>query len=104
MAETWTPERVDELRGHVENGLRFIEIGCLMGLTKNQCLCKATRMGFEPREGVTLSLIQMARRGSDNTGSATILTRLDALHATFDQVLAETRATVEERQAQAHGE
>lgn len=78
--ETWTPERVSDLQRFIDEGLTFREIGGRLGLTKNQCLCKATRLGLRPVSAETLSKAQRsARYLTDRPDATSTIARLDAL-------------------------
>jgi GcrA cell cycle regulator len=54
------PARIAELERLVGDGVPFAEIGARMGLTKNQVIAKARRMGFERRPDVTLTVYQQS--------------------------------------------
>jgi hypothetical protein len=51
-ADTWTEERVTQLRDLVAEGLSYSEIGKRLGITKNAALGKANRLGLSPPQPV----------------------------------------------------
>lgn len=76
--KTWTPERLAALEQGVSDGLTFTQIGEQLGLTKNQCLCKAARLHFQPSDTAVLSKAQINMRNRAPEPS-TLLSRLDAI-------------------------
>lgn len=84
----WTDARIDELKALVAEGLSYAAIGTTMGVSKNTAQSKANRLGLAASHPNAFGPTKKP---------ATIFARLDALHATLDQVLAETRPWVEDR-------
>jgi GcrA cell cycle regulator len=46
--ETWTPERVEQLRSSVVNGLTCSQIAAQIGVTRNAVIGKIHRLGLSP--------------------------------------------------------
>jgi GcrA cell cycle regulator len=46
--ETWTPERVEQLRGCVATGLSCSQIAAQIGVTRNAVIGKIHRLGLSP--------------------------------------------------------
>jgi GcrA cell cycle regulator len=46
--ETWTPERVEQLRSSVGNGLTCSQIAAQIGVTRNAVIGKIHRLGLSP--------------------------------------------------------
>ena len=46
--ETWTPERVEQLRNHVATGLTCSQIAAEIGVTRNAVIGKIHRLGLAP--------------------------------------------------------
>lgn len=46
--ETWTPERVEQLRSFVVNGLTCSQIAAQIGVTRNAVIGKIHRLGLSP--------------------------------------------------------
>ncbi len=46
--ETWTPERVEQLRGYVATGLSCSQIAAQIGVTRNAVIGKIHRLGLSP--------------------------------------------------------
>ena len=46
--ETWTPERVEQLRNHVVNGLTCSQIAAQIGVSRNAVIGKIHRLGLSP--------------------------------------------------------
>lgn len=46
--DTWTPERVEQLRNHVVNGLTCSQIAAQIGVTRNAVIGKIHRLGLSP--------------------------------------------------------
>ncbi len=46
--ETWTPERVEQLRSHVASGLTCSQIAAEIGVTRNAVIGKIHRLGLSP--------------------------------------------------------
>jgi GcrA cell cycle regulator len=46
--ETWTPERVEQLRNFVVNGLTCSQIAAEIGVTRNAVIGKIHRLGLSP--------------------------------------------------------
>lgn len=78
-SQTWTSERVEQLQAGIDEGLTFVQIAARMGLTKNQCLCKATRMGMRPRADAPPSTAQISAREGRLARAVSTVERLAAL-------------------------
>jgi GcrA cell cycle regulator len=48
ITETWTPERVEQLRSHVGAGLSCSQIAAAIGVTRNAVIGKIHRLGLAP--------------------------------------------------------
>lgn len=60
--DAWTPETVARLGKLVADGATFVAIAANLGVTKNQAIGKAQRMGFERAPDAPLSARQQGQR------------------------------------------
>lgn len=81
--DTWTPERIEALQAGIDEGLTFVQIAERAGLTKNQCIGKASRLGLRPRDDAPLSRAQLVQRARPDIARQTTAERLDALNRQF---------------------
>jgi len=91
---TWPADKVAEFkRLYVEEGLTCSEIGRRMGISKNAAVGKRVRLGLVRGVGFVPSVQQMGRLKQEALRGPweTIYTRLDALHAKLDDILAAPR-------------
>lgn len=49
---TWTEERIEQFKSLYAQGLSHREIGAYLGISRNACIGKATRLGLEKRRPV----------------------------------------------------
>lgn len=104
---TLSPDQLARMRALWENSpeLTAVAIGERFGVTKGVVIGHADRRGWVARPAPVAIANWRAGTKPAAPAPSTIFTRLDALHATFDQVLAASRAVVDaDRQKRAAAE
>src|SRR5512140_3491934 len=79
---TWTPERVDLLKEHVESGLSCREIAVHIGVSRNAVIGKLTRLGLTGGAG---NAEQRPRKaGGERSAKSVPRLQLQILQALYD--------------------
>lgn len=87
----WPPQKIAELtRLYVDEGLTHAEIGRRMGISKNTVIGKVARLGLVRGSGFVPNSMQAGQlKTAEIRGpKSTLNSRLDALHAALDAILA----------------